>query len=565
MPTGSDAPLPPVPSVILSLAPAGAAFQGEVEVSISADVTGSQIRYTTDGTAPTATSTLYSAPLLLSSTTQLRARAFAEGVASSEGVGGVYIARDFDATSDLPLVIVDGYGAGKPEDKQVYKDAAVLAFEPADGEAALSAVPTTVSRAGYHVRGQSSAGFPQTPYKVELWDEQNEDRDLPLVGLPEESDWALIGPFSDRSLIRNALIYDVGREMGLQAPRYAFVELYLNFEPRALSAADYQGIYMVVETIKNAKRRLNLKELEEDDVSDELIAGGYIFKFDQLAAEEPTLPCTGSDPVVGTFGGPACPEDTAGLFPPTPKGCNLDPDAGAPGATFGGGFGGGFAGGDPVEPEPEPMCWADLEVVDPTPLAEAQKTWLTTYVSNLNTALHEEPIGPYGDYIDVASFVDTFLLNEFSRNMDAYARSVYFYKDRDTKVIAGPLWDFNLTFAVGGYFCNDNPVGWQYDQRMGTNDWFHELAADPAFMALAATRWKELRQGVLSQAALEERILELSAPLANAVERDFERWPVCSVADNLFVVPEGETWEEQLQVVRDFLNLRGEWLDTQLQ
>jgi hypothetical protein len=231
-------------------------------------------------------------------------------------------------------------------------------------------------------------------------------------------------------------------------------------------------------------------------------------------------------------------------------------------------MGGGFAG--PVAMNDAgvvdaPSCWADLEVVDPTPLADAQKAWLTQYVTKINDALHQNPMGPYGDFVEVGSFVDTFLLNEFTRNMDAYARSVFFYKDRDAKVVAGPLWDFNLTFAVGGYFCNDNPAGWQYEQRMGTNDWFHRLAEDPAFMALVAARWKELRTGPFSQQAMEARIAALAAPLANAVVRDFERWPVCSVADNLFAVPEGETWEEQLQVVRDFLSLRGQWLDTQLQ
>jgi hypothetical protein len=217
------------------------------------------------------------------------------------------------------------------------------------------------------------------------------------------------------------------------------------------------------------------------------------------------------------------------------------------------------------EEETGPTCWEALEVVDPAPLIDEQKAWLTNYVTQLNNALHAEPIGDYGQFIDVASFVDFFLINEFTKNGDAYVRSVYLHKDRDAKIVAGPLWDYNLTMAAGGsLFCNDNPTGWAYDFRIGSNDWFQTLASDPAFMSLVAERWRELRGGAMAQAQLEALVEQLAAPLRNASVRDFERWPVCDVATGLFAVPEGETWDEQLQVLRDFMLARGDWMDTQL-
>jgi hypothetical protein len=552
----------------VTLNPASGTFEGEISVTLSAVTEGAQIHYTVDGTAPSLASPVYDGtPIALTATSQVRAQAWVGSEFSGSGGRGVFVARDFDVTSELPLVIIDGYGGGKPVDKKVYLDAAVLSFEPTDGVAALSAAPTLASRAGYHVRGQSSASFEQTPYKVELWNELNNDLDQPFVGLPAESDWAFIGPFSDRSLIRNAFVYELGRQMGLQAPRYAFVELYLNHEARPLQASDYQGIYMVVETIKNANNRLNLKKLKAMDTTEPDISGGYIFKFDWMAAEEPLLPCTGAPTVDDTSAGnlfAMCPTETAGLFPFHTTGCPGDEPVENPFGDFDPGDFMPPPMEEPEEPVEEGTCWADLEVVDPEPVSDAQMEWLTGYVATMNEALTASPPGPYGDYIEVASFVDTFILNELSRNMDAYVRSVYFYKERGEKVTAGPLWDFNLVMALGGFFCNDNPAGWQHQLRMGTNSWFQKLAADPAFMTLVATRWKELRQGILSQTSTDALIAQLTAPLAQAAVRDFQRWPTCQVSKGIFLVPAGDTWESQIQVVKDFVLQRSAWLDSQL-
>src|SRR5690606_33857044 len=118
-------------------------------------------------------------------------------------------------TSTLPIVVVDGYGAGKPRDKNVYFDAAVMVFAPENGQATFAALPTIATRAGYHVRGQSSARFPKTPYRLEFWDNEDEDADYPVLGMPAQSDWALISPYYDRTLIRNPFAYELGRDMGL--------------------------------------------------------------------------------------------------------------------------------------------------------------------------------------------------------------------------------------------------------------------------------------------------------------------------------------------------------------
>lgn len=549
-----DSPKPAPPRGV-NISPPGGLFLEQVVVELSSKSPTAEVHYTLDGSAPSLNSPLYESPLTVSDTTQLRAQAFEAGQPFEAGAGAVFVERSFDTSSDLPLVVVDGMGQGKPDRKQgddwVTQDAAIVAIEPSGGVARLSQPTVLASRAGYHVRGQSSATFEKAPYKVEFWDETNSDVDLPFLGMPAESDWALLGPYEDRSLIRNAFAFDLGRQMGLQAPRYKFAEVYINQDGGALEAADYEGVYMIAETIKNSKRRLDLEELEEDDTEASKVSGGYIFKFDWAAAQEPLIVCAGAPQVQHAFG--QCPTGTSETIPPI--------ECGGSGGGFGGGFGGGTgaSGGG--------TCWSDLEVVDPKVPNAAQEAYLTQYVSELNEILHLTPLGAYGDYIDVASFVDTLILNELLRNGDAYTRSVYFYKGRDQKLVAGPLWDFNLTLAGGGAtFCNHNPEGWAYEFRRGSNDWFQRLIGDPAFLDAVKSRWRTLRESILSQTNLESLISTIASPLSGAVARDYERWPICDVADDsMFAIPEGDTWDAQLQVMREFLRARGAWLDTQWQ
>jgi hypothetical protein len=502
-------------------------FEATLSVSLETPIEGASIRFTLDGSEPTLASTSYDGqPLSIGETRQVRAQAFLGDMPAGRPGTALYVARRFEAVSDLPLIVLEGYGAGKPIDREVYVDMALLVYEPVDGVASLSSAPTLATRGGYHLRGQSSAMFEQAPYRIELWDNASEDADLPVLGMPADSDWALIGPYSDRSLVRNAFTYDLGRDMGLAAPRYAFAEVYINQEARALEAGDYQGIYMLVETIKNNAARLDLAQLEPEDVGAEAISGGYIFKFEWAASEEPTLECSGSMPLGGGGFG----------FP-------------------GGGLGGPGGGGG--------TCWTDLEVVDPEPLAPEQAEFLTDYVQRFHDSLHNEPFAAYSQYIDVSSFVDLFIISELTRNVDAYTRSAYYYKERGGPITAGPLWDYNLALGMG-FGSNLEVVGWQFEEREVASDWFRLLGTDPAFLERVSARWRELRPTLLSEAELEARLDALVAPLAGAAVRDFERWPVADVAGGLIQIPNEPTWEGQLQAMRDWTRERLDWLDSQL-
>jgi hypothetical protein len=531
-------------------------FQGSASVALSTSVAGAEIRYTTDHTAPTASSTVYAGtPIALSATTELIAQAFVQGAASGTPETAIYVARAFDQMHDLPVIVLDSYGTPLPGQvastgaggaggaggaaaggrsgmpgfpggvgvpmpvNKDYVSTAVLTFQPSAGMTSLSASPAVATGAGFHIRGQSSASYDKKPYRVELRKIDGSDRNCAMLGMPRDSDWVLHAPFPDKALIRNAFVYSLGRELGLSSPRATFAEVYVNTAARPLQSSDYMGVYLLVETIKNQKDRLNLQQLKPTDTTLPAIQGGYIFKFEwQVTDIEQKLVC----------------------------------------------------------PSGQQNCWDWLEVEDPKPWAPEQQAYLAGYLAQFVTALHSatpsDPVTGYPAFIDTASFIDQIIVQELTRNLDAYSRSQFFYKDRDGKVFAGPLWDYDLIAGVGSAqnYANLSTMGWQYESNasrlMVTADWFPALLAEPVFKAALVTRWKELRQGPLSDAQVTARITTLTTGLAAAAQRNFQRWNNLTTEKiGFFQTPTAATWEGQVTAMHDWLIARMAWLDTSWQ
>lgn len=75
---------PPPPAAPPAITPGGGSFSAPVYVTIAASTPGSSIRYTTDGSMPTAASMLYAGPFALSASATVKARAFASGYSDSD-------------------------------------------------------------------------------------------------------------------------------------------------------------------------------------------------------------------------------------------------------------------------------------------------------------------------------------------------------------------------------------------------------------------------------------------------------------------------------------------------
>ena len=164
------------------------------------------------------------------------------------------------------------------------------------------------------------------------------------------------------------------------------------------------------------------------------------------------------------------------------------------------------------------------------------------------------------------------LINELSKNVDGYRLSAFLYKQRVSeggKIVAGPLWDFNLTYGNADYCQGWLTTGWELDFNSycggGWDNpfWWKRLLQDPWYATQVNCRWQELRNGVLSNSSLNAYIDSLANVLASPATRHYEKWPILGVYvwPNSFV---GNTYQEEIDFLKSWINDRLIWMDANM-
>jgi hypothetical protein len=164
----------------------------------------------------------------------------------------------------------------------------------------------------------------------------------------------------------------------------------------------------------------------------------------------------------------------------------------------------------------------------------------------------------YPSFIDVQSFVDYFVINEFTANRDAGWLSTYIYKDVDGKLRLC-VWDFNSVFDNYKERAVD-PHGFE----MMLQPWYVMLTKCPEFTGQIIDRYRELRKTYLSEEYLNRYIDQTVAYLGDAIDRNFEKWGYTFEPENGLLVPSDrspQSYEEALELMRSYIHVRGEWMD----
>lgn len=159
---------------------------------------GANIRYTLDGSMPTATHGFtYQTPTTISTSTTVRATLFLDGIQLTPVESRIFLALNEDLAgfdSNLPIVLIDSLGYdfsndATPSTNYPAQPVSAAIFDLGnDGRAAVSGSANFLGRAGMNVRGASSKTWPKKQFKFETWDETDDDLDVSLLGLPAESD-----------------------------------------------------------------------------------------------------------------------------------------------------------------------------------------------------------------------------------------------------------------------------------------------------------------------------------------------------------------------------------------
>lgn len=415
-------------------------------------------------------------------------------------------------SSNLPIIVINTNNQAIVNDPKIMVDMGII-WNGTARNYMTDPFNHYNGKAGIELRGASSQGMPKKPYSLELWDVNGNEIDSALLGMPEESDWALVANYSDKSLLNNALTYQLGRDLGWYTPRTQHVELVLNDE--------YIGNYLLVERVKRGNDRVDIAKLQPIDIAGDELTGGYIIKVDR--------------------------QNTQGWTSTYP----------------------GLSGG---------QVYLNYVYPNGDVIVPQQQNYIQAYLDSFETALNgpgfANPQTGYARYIDVNSFVDFFLINEFAKNVDGYRLSTFLYKQKITdggKLVIGPLWDFDLAWGNADYCDAFLTSGWGYNTTVvcpGPSEdipfWWARLVQDPNFANRVRCRWTELRQTALSQATLFNYCDSMALYLNESQQRNFLAWPILGsyVWPNPSPIP--ADYAGEITELKNWITLRGAWLDANL-
>jgi hypothetical protein len=385
-----------------------------------------------------------------------------------DGEGGVL--EGF--SSHLPLVLIDTGGRPIPvhqildmEKGYMVPIPGVEPFVPCElrvydggGYNRLTDAPAVRTSARIKRRGNSSHAFEKAQYKLNLLTADGAENPLPLLGMGAEDEWVLNGSMLDKSLLRNYMAFTVAAEVLPYTPKVRYCEVLL----RDGDKLRYEGVYLLIEKIKQGPHRVA--------ISDEAPQGGetaYLLRRDRYDPERLMLRTHASE--TGLSAG-----RLGLLYPKRDK--------------------------------------ADEAVV----------RFVEADISAFERVLYSDDPGvflTYKDYIDVDSFVDYVILNEFFGNYDAGWNSTYFYKDLGGKLCAGPIWDYDSIL--------DNYISEPMDPMavaFAGAPWFDRLIRHREFVERVLARYGELRRGPLSPRRMDALLDGAARYLGPARERDWRRW-----------------------------------------
>lgn len=496
----------------VTITPGGGTFTRSVTVTLDAPP-GGAIHYTLDGSRPGANSPVYEGPLTFDATTRLRARVIPPDGGEPGPVAAatfLQVAEDLEGfTSDLPLVILDNFGAGRPNNATPAHWLVIPpGSSPESGKRSSPLLPPSVNTlAEIKVRGSSTSDAAKYSLALEAQTPEGRNRSVSPLGMPADADWVLQAPYEyDRALIRNPLMHRLSRQAGRYASRARQVEVFLNTNGGPLSFAHYAGVFTLMEKIKRGPNRVNIRRLAPTDITAPAIQGGYLLKIDR------------ADP--GDQGFLVRDGDTERRF------YWVDPKE--------------------KETAPEQRLWI--------------RGWLEDFFKTLRGPEFFDPQTGYPAWMDAGSFIDHHLLNTAAKNVDAFRLSAYFHKDRHGLLTAGPLWDFDRSMDSMDDRDDDHDTWRSRNGDRGTDffreGWYDRLFEDSNFRQQWIDRLEEWRRTVFSPENLTAEIDGLAAEIREAQGRNFIRWPEKP--------PRFGGWRGEIEHLKQWLLKRLDWMDAQV-
>ena len=378
--------------------------------------------------------------------------------------------------SNLPIVVIETDGSVPIPDEPRVMGTMKIIWHQDGSRNYLSDINNPAylnydGRISIEVRGSTSQQFfDKKPYGLTTLQADNvTNNNVSLLGMPKENDWILNSLAFDQTGLRDVLSYELFERLGQYAARRVYCEVMVN--------GDYKGLYVFMEKIKVDDDRVNIAKMDDSCNNYPEVTGGYITKADKA----------NGDPVAWSM------------------------------EEYGNGWWPSYTDFIHHYPKPENVTLA-------------QNNYIYGVFTNLATVANRHDTSAsmgIPSVIDIPSFVDFMLVAEYSSNVDVYSLSTFFHKDRNGKLRAGPVWDFNLTYGYDAFGSRSRYDVWQFNNQDNNGPKFwRDLFNTDLYRCYLARRWfEQTAPGMpLSYEFVCNRMDEIEALITEAIGRDNQRW-----------------------------------------
>lgn len=405
------------------------------------------------------------------------------------------------SSSNLPIIKLTTQGQAIPNDPKVPVYMQIIDNGPGVRNYLSQTTYAYEGMIMAELQGFTGPFYPKVNYQFETVDAQLVEMDTTILGMPREQDWILKAEYLDHSLIKNTVTYEMARRMGQYAPRTRACEVFLD--------GQYQGYYTLTEKIKRDGNRVDIAKLTANDVSGQALTGGYMIEMNINGA----------------------PGAWNSVYPPINNAtCNL-----------------------PVEFKHVYPKAAEILPVQ----ANYIRAYVDSFENVLNGPNFADPVTGYRKFVDVRTFIDFAIVNEYSVNYDSYGRSTFMYKEKVTdggKLKIGPPWDYDRAMD---YTVPELTRGWVWQithPYWPFPFWWSKFWSEQDYRKQFACRWTMLRQDVLHTDSFMVVIDSLHALIDEAAQRNFDLWPDLG----------NETYQDQIDSLKSYMTRRLTWIDDTL-
>jgi len=349
---------------------------------------------------------------------------------------------------------------------------------------------------GIRGRGNSTWSASKKPYRIKF----NKKRHL-LNMKADAKDWVLLANYYDKTLIRNAVAFDIGQYVGMEfTPSIKFADVYLNHV--------FVGNYMVTDQVEVGKNRVNIEQLDTADVAEPTISGGYLIERDGFANQEP----------ISYF-------ITSKSVP--------------------------FSVKDP-----------DPDVIKPAQMTYLT-TFVQNQEDTLFSTNWKDSLTGYRAILDTASFLRWYIASELTGNIDCFWSTSMYKRRNDPKLYYGPLWDFDIAFNNDSRKNDVSKVRMLTTAFGAGGDnkaWITQMATDPWFKIGVNNMWKGIvAKGVKNH--IQNYIDSLVTVMSASINKNYEKWPTLNtlIYNEWYKYP---TYQEYVNVLKSYIDTRVDFLTT---